>query len=175
LLLAAALLLFCLRHAGFRRSREDLATGLLLGALVAAGWLATAAAAGRPDSLNYLALARPELLVPLLAGTVAGALVAARTRGEFRLERFTAPGDLRRHVVGGLLMGTGGSLAFGCTIGQGLTGVSTLSLAPFLALAGMLGGAWWGVKQLETGRLLPPLPPVAWRQQRQSDVADATD
>jgi hypothetical protein len=52
-------------------------------------------------------------------------------------------------------MGTGGSIALGCTIGQGLTGVATLSLASCLALAGMLGGAWWGVKQLETGRLLP--------------------
>ncbi len=100
-------------------------------------------------------MARPDLLLPLLAGTVAGAAAAAAARGEFRLERFTAPGDLRRHLVGGLLMGTGGSIALGCTIGQGLTGVATLSLASCLALAGMLGGAWWGVKQLETGRLLP--------------------
>jgi hypothetical protein len=155
LALGAALLLFCLRHAGFRRSGEDVATGLLLGALVTMGWLATALAGGWPDSLNYLAIARPELLLPLLAGTVAGAAAAAAARGEFRLERFTAPGDLRRHLVGGLLMGSGGSIALGCTIGQGLTGVATMSLASCFALAGMLGGAWWGVKQLETGRLLP--------------------
>ena len=155
LALGAALLLFCLSHASFRRSGEDVTTGLLLGALVTLGWLATAVAGGRPDSLNYMALARPDLLLPLLTGTVAGAAAAAAARGEFRLERFTAPGDLRRHLVGGLLMGTGGSIALGCTIGQGLTGVATLSLASCLALAGMLGGAWWGVKQLETGRLLP--------------------
>jgi uncharacterized membrane protein YedE/YeeE len=165
LALAAGLLLFCLGHAGFRRSPADLATGLLLGVLVTLGWLATAMAGTSPDSLNYLAFDRPDLLVPLVAGTIAGALVIARARGEFRLERFTAAGDLRRHLVGGVLMGMGGSLALGCTIGEGLTGVSTLSLASFLALAGMLAGGWWGVKQLETGRVLPWLPDIAWRQQ----------
>ncbi len=175
ILLAGGLLLFCLRHAGFRRSGEDVTTGLLLGVLVTAGWAATGIAGHRPDSLNYLALDRPDLLLPLLIGTVAGALASARARGEFRLERFTAAGDLRRHLAGGVLMGIGGGLAMGCTIGQGLTGVSILAPAPFLALAGMLAGAWWGVKQLETGRILPRPPRVVWRQQRQSDIADVTD
>ena len=93
-------------------------------------------------------------MLPLAAGTVLGALATALARGEFRVERFTAAGDLRRHLVGGLLMGVGGTLALGCTIGQGLTGVATLSPGSFLALGGMLAGAWWGVKHLETGRLL---------------------
>ena len=175
LAIAAGLLAFCLRHAGFRRSREDLATGLVLGALIPLGWLVAASAAGRPDSLNYLALDRPGLMLPLAAGTVLGALATALARGEFRVERFTAAGDLRRHLVGGLLMGVGGTLALGCTIGQGLTGVATLSPGSFLALGGMLAGAWWGVKHLETGRLWPWVPSVTWRQQRQSDVADAAD
>lgn len=173
--IAAALIAFCLRHAGFRRSREDLATGLILGALVPLGWLVSVWADSRPDSLNYLALDQPDLMLPLTAGTVLGALAAALGRGEFRLERFSAAGDLRRHLVGGLLMGVGGALALGCTIGQGLTGISTLSLGSVLALAGMLAGAWWGVKHLETGRLLPQLPTVMRRQQQQSKVADAAD
>ena len=52
-------------------------------------------------------------------------------------------------------MGCGGSLAMGCTIGQGITGVSTLSVGSWLALASIMAGGWWGVKFLETGRLLP--------------------
>ena len=98
-------------------------------------------------------------MLPLAAGTVLGALATALARGEFRLERFTAAGDLRRHLVGGAADGrAAGTLALGCTIGQGLTGVATLSPGSFLALGGMLAGAWWGVKHLETGRLLPWLP-----------------
>ena len=52
-------------------------------------------------------------------------------------------------------MGIGGALAFGCSVGQGITGVSALSLHAVLSLAAILAGGWWGVKRLETGRLLP--------------------
>ena len=58
-------------------------------------------------------------------------------------------------------MGCGGSLALGCTIGQGLTGVSTLSVGSWLALAAIMAGGWWGVKYLDTGRLLPRLATAA--------------
>jgi hypothetical protein len=60
-----------------------------------------------------------------------------------------------RHLVGGAMMGFGGVLAQGCSIGQGLSGVATLSLGSWLALASILAGGWWGVRHLETGRLLP--------------------
>jgi hypothetical protein len=63
-----------------------------------------------------------------------------------------------RHLVGGALMGCGGALALGCTVGQGLSGVSTLSLGSWLALGSIMAGGWWGVKHLESGRLLPFLP-----------------
>ena len=175
LVLAAALLLFCLRHPGFRRSREDLATGAVLGALVPLGWLATSLAGGQAESLNFLALDRPSFTVPLLVGTVLGAATAAGWRREFRVERFVAQGDLRRHLTGGALMGCGGALALGCTVGQGLAGVSTLAPSSILALAGMLGGGWWGIKYLETGRVLPPLPAVPGRRRPQLNVADAPD
>jgi hypothetical protein len=73
-------------------------------------------------------------------------------------------------------MGVGGGLALGCTIGQGLAGVSTGSPGSLLALGGTLAGGWWGLRYLETGRLLPPLPAAAARRRRsQLDVADAAD
>jgi hypothetical protein len=74
-------------------------------------------------------------------GVIAGsALVALATR-TFRWEGFGGVEDTANHMVGALLMGVGGVTALGCTIGQGLSGLSTLSLGSMLALAGILGGA----------------------------------
>jgi hypothetical protein len=49
--------------------------------------------------------------------------------------------DLRTQLIGAVLMGFGGVTAMGCTIGQGLSGISTLAIGSFLALAGIVGGA----------------------------------
>lgn len=148
------LLVFALRARAFRASRQDLATGVALGGLVPLGWVATSQAGLRPDSLNFMALQSPWLLLSLAGGTVLGAFLTAWRRRELRIEHFATRDDLVRHLVGGALMGVGGTLALGCTIGQGLTGVSTLSPGSMLALISMLLGGAWAVKYLETGRLL---------------------
>ena len=62
-----------------------------------------------------------------------------------------------RHLGGGALMGTGGILAMGCTIGQGLTGLSTLSLTSLLALGAIIAGCLWGLRSMEEGGPLPGL------------------
>ena len=49
--------------------------------------------------------------------------------------------DTANHIVGGLLMGFGGVTALGCTIGQGLTGFSTLALGSILAFAAIVAGS----------------------------------
>jgi uncharacterized membrane protein YedE/YeeE len=72
----------------------------------------------------------------MLLGSTAVAL-ATRT---FRWEGFASVEDLVNHMAGGVLMGFGGVTALGCTIGQGLTGVSTLALGSILALAGIMAG-----------------------------------
>lgn len=86
------------------------------------------------------------------AGTVLGAAASAVLRREFRWEGFRDTGDLVRHIVGGTLMGFGGVTGLGCTIGQGITGVATLSLGSWLTLAAMLAAAWatlrWQYRQL---------------------------
>jgi uncharacterized membrane protein YedE/YeeE len=56
-----------------------------------------------------------------------------------------------RHIVGGALMGTGGVLAMGCTIGQGITGMSTLALGSLIALLSIVAGGVYGMKYLEEG------------------------
>ena len=74
-------------------------------------------------------------------GVVLGsALVALATR-TFRWEGFGGVEDTANHFVGAVLMGVGGVTALGCTIGQGLSGLSTLSIGSVIALLGILGGA----------------------------------
>jgi len=72
----------------------------------------------------------------MLVGS-AGMALATKT---FRWEGFTTTEDLANHVVGGILMGFGGVTALGCTIGQGLSGVSTLALGSFLAVGAIVAG-----------------------------------
>jgi uncharacterized membrane protein YedE/YeeE len=79
-------------------------------------------------------------------GVVAGSAAAALTARRFRWEGFASTGDLAHHLVGGVLMGVGGVTALGCSIGQGVTGLSTLSLTSFVAAAAMIGGAVAGVR-----------------------------
>ncbi len=74
-------------------------------------------------------------------GIFAGSLAMALTTRSFRWEGFGGTEDLANHLVGGALMGVGGVMALGCTVGQGLSGVSTLSLGSFLALISIIAGA----------------------------------
>ncbi len=74
-------------------------------------------------------------------GVVVGSAAVALATKTFRWEGFAGTEDTANHVVGALLMGVGGVTAMGCTIGQGLSGVSTLALGSFIAFAGIAAGA----------------------------------
>ena len=74
-------------------------------------------------------------------GVIAGAFVSARLAGVARFEGFRQVDDLKRHLTGGALMGFGAVLGLGCSIGQGLTGMATVSLGSVLTLAGIVVGA----------------------------------
>lgn len=87
--------------------------------------------------------------IATVAGIVVGAAAMAWRDRSFRWEGFGSVGDLGVHLVGAVGMGVGGIVAMGCTIGQGITGVSTLSLGSFLALAAMVAGAWLGLRYQE--------------------------
>lgn len=79
-------------------------------------------------------------IVSVVGVVVGSALYALATRS-FRWEGFRDAEDTANHLLGGTLMGVGGVTALGCTVGQGLSGISTLGLSSFIALAGILGGA----------------------------------
>jgi len=124
-----------------------------------AAWLGTASR--RPEALSFVAPTahlldlltlwsdRGTVLsfgVAVLIGTVVGAALAARLRGEFHWESFRTLRDLSQHLAGAALMGAGGVLALGCSIGQGLSGLSLLSAGSVLAVAAIVAGAWLALR-----------------------------
>ncbi len=76
-----------------------------------------------------------------VAGVITGSLVYALASRRFAWEGFASFADLRNHLVGAVLMGFGGVTAMGCTVGQGMSGLSTLSIGSLIAVAGIVGGA----------------------------------
>ncbi|PIT73505.1 transporter [Limnohabitans sp. G3-2] len=104
-----------------------------LTAPVAYGW----------DALMYFSDGSKKLSLGMVSalGLFLGAWAHAFWQGQFRWEGFQQTEDLVLHLLGGALMGMGGVLAMGCTIGQGLSGLSTLSLGSFLAVFGIVVGA----------------------------------
>jgi hypothetical protein len=74
-------------------------------------------------------------------GVIAGSAAYALATRTFRWEGFASMADLRNQLVGAMLMGFGGVTALGCTIGQGLSGLSTLAMGSFIAVAGIMAGS----------------------------------
>jgi hypothetical protein len=74
-------------------------------------------------------------------GVVTGSFVYARASGGFRWESFANVEDLANHMIGGVLMGFGGVTALGCTVGQGISGFSTLALGSMLTFVAIIAGS----------------------------------
>ena len=89
-----------------------------------------------------------------VVGMILGSAVIAISSKTFRWETFRDAEDTANHLAGAALMGFGGVTALGCTVGQGLSGISTLALSSFLALAGFIFGGYLGVRYLQF-RLAP--------------------
>ena len=111
---------------------------------------------GRAESLTFVAPVAYTLELLLLwsdksrivtfgiasaLGVIVGAAIHALLSRGFRIESFRDTGDLVRHMLGGLLMGFGGVTALGCTIGQGVTGLSTLAVGSILTTAAIIAGS----------------------------------
>ena len=92
--------------------------------------------------------------VVAVMGMISGSAVVALLTKSFRWETFRNPEDTANHLIGGALMGFGGVTALGCTVGQGLSGLSTLALSSFIALPGFIFGAYLALRYLQY-RLAP--------------------
>jgi hypothetical protein len=75
------------------------------------------------------------------AGVIAGSAAWSLATGKFRWEGFRDAEDTAMHIVGGILMGFGGIVALGCTVGQGITGFSTLALGSIVTFLAIVAGA----------------------------------
>jgi hypothetical protein len=101
------------------------------------------------DTSRYVSLGIAAVL-----GMISGSFAYAAITRQFRWEGFHGVEDTANHLLGAALMGVGGVTAMGCTVGQGLSGVSTLALGSLVAFAAILAGGWLGVRYL------------AWRVER---------
>jgi uncharacterized membrane protein YedE/YeeE len=86
--------------------------------------------------------------VATVAGVIAGSAGSALLRRRFKWEAFKNTQDMANHLVGALLMGIGGVVAMGCTMGHGLSGISLLSLGSLLTTVSIIGGAALGIRWL---------------------------
>jgi len=86
---------------------------------------------------------RSQLTFGIMAlfGVIAGSLLWSLMSKSFRIEWFNSVSDFVNHFIGAILMGFGGVLGLGCTIGQGITGISTLALGSFLTFVGIVFGS----------------------------------
>ncbi len=107
------------------------------------------------DAFVYFSDGSKRLSIGMVTvfGVIVGAHVHARVTRSFRWESFANRQDFARHVIGGALMGFGGVTAMGCTIGQGLTGLSTLSWMSLVTVAAIALGAWttltWQLRRVD--------------------------
>lgn len=166
--IGGGLIVFCLRDSWFRASRDQLTAGVVIGLMIPAAWMVSEALE-QQAGLNF---ASPvgELLLALtttlgvgdqisffsiatVAGVPLGAFLAAASTRNLALETFTDRADLPRNLIGAVLMGFGGTLAVGCTFGQGLSGLSTLSVSAFITIAAIIFGCLWGIRYFEAGGL----------------------
>lgn len=133
-------------HLGFLREHPDTLepTYLATASRAMEGYNFVSPAAYTLDWLTYFSDANRVLSVGIVisVGLVVGAGLAAWRTGAFRWEGFRDPADLGRHLLGALLMGVGGVTALGCSFGQGLSGLSTLSPGSLISALAIIAGAW---------------------------------
>ncbi|MEM9761769.1 MAG: YeeE/YedE family protein [Pseudomonadota bacterium] len=167
----AGLAAFALLWGGTALARRRVLWGALAGLVVPFAWAATsyAGAVGfdvvplesvtfsQPlgESLLYVMLnplgALPGFAVASVAGVVLGAAAGSLFMGEFRWEACDDARELRRQFLGAALMGLGGVLALGCTIGQGLSALSVLSPGAPIVVLSIIAGARLGLFVLVEG------------------------
>lgn len=165
--LGVTLIAVGLRHPRVRASALTVACAAGVGLSVALAFIGTAQVADRSlgaihlegpsytapvgRTILYLMTATgmpPSFSVGLVIGTFAGAVAGSLWRRSFRWEACDDPRELGRQLGGAVMMGIGGVVAMGCTIGQGLTGTAVLAWSGPVTLLAIAAGAWVGLQRL---------------------------
>jgi uncharacterized membrane protein YedE/YeeE len=171
IVVALSLAFYAFKSSEFRGSFDNILAGLLVGAAIVAGWYVSGGnfeawqeyADFADDPPSRVAIQSFTFIGPMgdlvrygkepgnfalvnfgivaLAGVIVGSFLYALISRSLRLEWFVNFKDFLNHLIGGVLMGIGGVLSMGCTIGQGISGVSTLALGSFLTLVCIIFGS----------------------------------
>jgi uncharacterized membrane protein YedE/YeeE len=188
---AVAIALFAFASRDFRTARELVLGGVVIGAIIVAGWYLSghigyvaedpatleekfvATNSGRAESYSFVAPVAYllELLwlwtdqsrvvtfgIAGVLGMMIGSGAMALAQRSFRWEGFGSVEDVANHIVGAVMMGFGGVTALGCTIGQGLTGFSTLAIGSVLTFGAIVAGCVAAIRY------------QTWRLERESGV-----
>jgi len=159
-LFGLGLVMYSFASKTFRSSFDNVLAGIVIGLIIPAGWYITGVlgyddfdpvrfesytfVAPTGESLMYLLTYTGSTIsfgVAAVFGVILGSFLYVIVTGKFRLETFTDRSDMLRHIFGGIAMGFGGVLALGCTIGQGVTGMSTLATGSLLSLISIVFGS----------------------------------
>ena len=170
LAIAGGLAFWSLSNGVFRRSFRHVFWGAMVGVAVVSGWIATAWLGADPfdpqplishtysvplgQTIIYFMTMSSATLNFGIGGTlgvIVGAFIGALVLREFRWEGADDALEMRRHIVGAFLMGTGGVYAGGCTIGQGVSAASVLAISAPVVLLSIWCGAWLGLSYLMEG------------------------
>ena len=163
-LCGGGLIVVALADSWFRSGWREVVGSIIIGLSITAAWVFSTFFAD-PVSVNFVAPAGDIyalvagqdrdagqiFAVAILGGVPLGAFAAAAPTGNLAFETFTERAEALRNLAGAGLMGVGGTLALGCTFGQGLSGLSVLSVAAVVAMAGMFAGCLWGIRAFEAG------------------------
>ena len=159
-LLGSGLVVYAFLGNEFRRSFNNILAGVTIGLIIPAGWYVTGVVGFddfdpvRLESYTFIAPTGQGLMylmtftgstinfgVAAVFGVILGSFLYVILTGKFRLETFSNRNDMVRHMLGGIFMGFGGVLALGCTVGQGITGMSTLAFGSLLSLISIIFGS----------------------------------
>ncbi len=150
---------YAFKHEEFRKSFDNVLAGVAIGVCVVAAWYVSGYV-GQDDfdpitpqgmafvgptgnTISYLMTytgAEINFGIAIVLGMIFGSFIYAIISGTFRIETFSNKSEMVNHLIGASMMGFGGVLSFGCTIGQGVTGMSTLAIGSFITLASIIFG-----------------------------------
>jgi uncharacterized membrane protein YedE/YeeE len=160
LLVGLGLILYAIKQEEFRTSFDNILAGVVIGSSVVAAWYITGVI-GYDDfdpvapqgltfvgptgnTISYLMTftgAEINFGIAVTFGMILGSFAYAISTGNFRIETFNSKGEMQAQMIGAVMMGFGGVISFGCTIGQGVSGMSTLAMGSFITLAMIFFGS----------------------------------
>lgn len=146
------LIVWALRQPALRSDNNNLIAGIAIGLIITAAWVATGILgvddfdpvpveamsfiAPTGNTVSYFMTytgATINFGIAVVLGLVVGSFLYAVVSRTFAIETFSHRSDMVAHLWGGALMGFGGVLSLGCTVGQGVSGMSTLALGSIVA------------------------------------------